>query len=163
VIVIADTSVILNLCCVEQEKLLPALFQQVVIPPAVRLEFQRAAHIYTRFAGLTLPDWIREQPPREIPEAIRRAAYLDAGEIAAIALALEMSADAVLIDETAGRRAARDLGLTTIGVVGILVRARQTGILPAIEPVFEQLNQKANFWLAPEIREEALRSVGEAS
>lgn len=161
-IVIADTSVILNLCCVQQQELLPALFQKVVIPPAVRLEFERATLSYPRFAELLLPAWILEQRPRSIPESIRRTPHLDAGEIAAIALALEVSADALLIDETEGRRAARQLGLTTIGVVGILVRARVTGLLPAIAPLFDQLEQKANFWLAPEIRLEALRAAGES-
>lgn len=112
---------------------------------------------------MTLPVWIREQPPQKIPEAIHHSPHLDAGEIAAIALALETTADAVLIDETEGRRVARQLGLTTIGVAGILVRARLAGLLPSIAPVFEQLEQKANFWLAPEIRAEALRAAGEAA
>ena len=127
----------------------------------VRQEFERAVRSYTRFAGLVLPIWVREQPPRVIPEAVRCAPHLDAGEIAAIALALEIAADAVLMDETEGRRAARQLGLTTIGVAGILVRARAGGLLTAIGPVFEQLEQKANFWLGPQIRAEALRTVGE--
>jgi predicted nucleic acid-binding protein len=138
------------------------MFRQVVIPPDVRIEFERAARLYPRFSGLILPAWIREQPVRSIPETLRRARHLDAGEIAAIALAVETSADAVLIDETEGRRAARQLGLTTIGVAGILVRARQAGLLSTIAPVFDQLEQKANFWLAPEIRDEALRAVGES-
>jgi predicted nucleic acid-binding protein len=161
VIVIADTSVILNLCCVQQHELLQALFSRVLIPPAVRLEFERAAAVYPRFEGATLPAWIQEQAPKTIPESLRRAPHLDAGEIAALALALETAADAVLIDELEGRRAARRLGVTAIGVAGILVRARQSGLLPAIAPLFKQLEEKANFWLAPEIRAEALRLVGE--
>lgn len=68
---------------------------------------------------------------------------------------------AVLIDETAGRRTARQLGLTTIGVAGILVRASQAPLLSAIAPVLKELEQKANFWLAPDIRAEVLRLVGE--
>jgi hypothetical protein len=161
VIVIADTSVILSLCCVQQEELLPALFQEIIVPPEVREEFERASHSYPRFAGLKMPAWVREQKPLVIPEPIRRAPHLDRGEVAAIALALEIAADAVLLDETAGRRAARQLGLTTIGVAGILVRARLVGLLRAIAPVFDQLEQKANFWLGPEVRAAALQSAGE--
>ena len=82
---------------------------------------------------------------------------------AAIALALELAADAVLIDETIGREAARQHGLTIIGVLGVLVRARLTGRLPVISPVMDELERKANFWVTPEIRREALRLVGEAS
>lgn len=159
--VIADTSVILNLCCVQQQELLRALFREVIVPPEVSQEFARAAEAYPRFVGLTMPTWIRQQPPRVIPETIRHAPRLDAGEIAAIALALEITADAVLIDEADGRRTARQLGLTTIGVAGILVRARMAGLLPAIAPIFDQLEQKANFWLAPAVRADALRTAGE--
>ncbi|HXC37177.1 MAG TPA: DUF3368 domain-containing protein [Candidatus Acidoferrales bacterium] len=160
--VIADTSVILNLCCVQQQELLRAIFREVIVPPEVSWEFARATSAYPRFAGLSMPEWIRQQPPRAIPEAVRSVSKLDPGEIAAIALALEITADALLIDEAEGRRAARQLGLTTIGVAGILVRARMSGLLPAIAPIFDQLEQKANFWLALHIRAEALRSVGEA-
>lgn len=160
-IVIGDTSVILNLCCVRQQELLQALFREILVPPEVRLEFERAAQVYPRFAGLVMPPWIRVQRPRAIPDAVRHAPRLDTGEIAAIALALEITADALLIDETDGRRAARQLGLRTIGVAGILVRARAAGLLPTIGPVLEQLEQTANFWLAPTLRAELLRSVGE--
>ncbi|HEY1787871.1 MAG TPA: DUF3368 domain-containing protein [Verrucomicrobiae bacterium] len=159
--VIADTSVILNLCCIQQQELLQTLFREVIVPPEVSQEFIRAARVYPRFVGLTIPSWIRQQQPRAIPESLRITPHLDLGEIAAIALALEIAADAILIDETSGRRAARQLGLTALGIVGILVRARIAGVLPAITPVFLQLEQKANFWLAPEVRADALRIVGE--
>jgi predicted nucleic acid-binding protein len=163
VIVIGDTSVILNLCCVQQQNLLQILFTRILVPPDVRLEFHRAAAVYPRFHGLVLPTWTKAQAPQTIPEDLRRNPHLDSGEIAALALALEIDADAVLIDETEGRRAARRLGVTAIGVAGILVRARQSDLLPAIAPVFKQLEEDANFWLAPEIRAEALRIVGEVS
>jgi hypothetical protein len=161
VTVIADTSVILNLCCIQQQELLREIFHEVIVPPEVNQEFVRAARAYPRFAGLTMPAWILQRAPKTIPESVRGRPTLDLGEIAAIALALEIEADAVLIDEADGRRAARQVGLTTIGVVGILVRARMAGLLPAIAPIFDQLQQKANFWLAPHVQADALRSVGE--
>jgi uncharacterized protein len=162
VIVVADTSVILNLCCVQEQDLLPALFQHVIITSAVRVEFERAAIVYPRFAGLTLPTWISERQPRVISDQLLRTPDLDTGEITAIALALELQADAVLIDETNGRRVARQFGVTPIGVVGILVTARQRGFLRALGPVFAKLEHKANFWLSVEIRAESLRAVGES-
>jgi uncharacterized protein len=163
VIVVADTSVILNLCCVGQHDLLSSMFREVVIPPEVQQEFERAACTYPRFAKLTVPAWIRQQQPQALPQSLLRVPNLDAGETAAIALALELAADAVLIDETIGRQVACQHGLTTIGLLGILIRARQFGLLPAITPVVNDLERKANFWLKPEIRLEALRLVGEAN
>ena len=83
-IVVADTSVILNLCCVEQQELLLSLFSDVLIPPEVRMEFERAATVFPRFAGLTVPNWAREQAPRAVPPSLRQVANLDPGETAAI-------------------------------------------------------------------------------
>jgi len=61
-IVIADTSVILNLCCVGQAHLLPSLFHQVWIPDEVRIEFERLSLHQPRFQGPCLPDWALIQP-----------------------------------------------------------------------------------------------------
>jgi predicted nucleic acid-binding protein len=58
VIVVADTSVVLNLCCVRQETLLSALFGRVLVPAEVAAEFSRLVRADVRFAGLTLPAWI---------------------------------------------------------------------------------------------------------
>jgi|SRR5258705_5406935 len=81
------------------------------------------------FAGLSVPKWVQEQAPKSVPESLGRDTRLDPGEMAAIALALELKADAVLIDETDGRQAARRHGLATIGVLGVLVRARLREVL----------------------------------
>ena len=54
-IVVADTSVVLNLCRVRHEHLLPALFGRVLIPTDVASEFSRLAGTDARFAGLILP------------------------------------------------------------------------------------------------------------
>ena len=161
-IVVADTSVILNLCCVGQQELLPPLFGEIFIPPEVKHEFERASRAYARFAWVAVPTWIREQRPVSVPSSLQQNAHLDAGEIAAIALALELAASALLIDEAEGRQAARRQGLTVIGTLGVLVRARQSGLLQAIAPILDQLEHQANFWIAVEIRAEALRLVGEA-
>jgi len=101
VIVVADTSIILNLCCVRQIDLLPKLFRDVVIPPEVAAEFHRLTAEIPRFIGLALLAWIRQQPCGPIPEPLRSQA-LDSGETAALALALEIRADAVLVDERRG-------------------------------------------------------------
>jgi len=161
-IVVADTSVILNLCCVSQQELLPLLFGDIFIPPEVRQEFERAARSHSRFSGLVLPSWLLVRPALSIPENLRRIPGLDSGETAAIALALELGAHVVLIDELAGRRAVHVFGMLPIGVLGILVRARRAGRIAAIASVIDQLESKANFWVTPDLRREALRLSGES-
>ena len=160
-IVVADTSVILNLCCVEQAHLLPALFHEVLIPDEVRVEFERLSVHQPRFQDLRLPDWAHIQPAAPVSAALAAIANLHAGETAALALALNGHADAVLMDESAGRRAAQLLGLPVIGVLGVLLQARRSGLLPAVKPVLQRLAAEAGFWLSPVLVEEVLRKCGE--
>ena len=97
-----------------------------------------------------------------IPERILRRANLDRGETEALALALTIHADAVLIDESTGRAAAIEFGLTPIGVLGILVRAKRHGHLAAVSPVVDALLARANFRASAELVSEVLRLAGES-
>jgi len=130
VIVVADTSVPINLCHVGQGGLFQQLFHEVFIPPEVAAEFDRLAGKVVRFAGLKLPPEIKLQSPSSPPEAVRTASGLDSGE-AALSLAVEIHAEAVLIDERRGHEVAVQLGLRTIGILGILLCAKAAGFLPA--------------------------------
>lgn len=160
-IVIADTSVILNLCCVGQEHLLPSLFHQVWIPDEVRIEFERLSVHQPRFQGLRLPDWALIQPAAPVSAQLAALPNLHAGETAALALALQSHADAVLMDESAGRRAAQQLGLSVIGVLGVLLQAHRSGLLLEIKPVLRRLEAEAGFWLSPVLVQEVLKKCGE--
>lgn len=160
-IVVADTSVLLNLCRIGQVELLARLFREVVIPPEVAAEFGRLAGQTARFRGLTLPAWVRQRQPTTVPAVVRRAVGLDSGETAAIALALEIQADALLVDERRGHQVAVELGIKTIGILGILLQAKRSGLLPAVRPCLDQLKQEAGFWIAPTLRARVLKLAGE--
>jgi len=161
VIVVADTSVLINLCRVGQGGLLTSLFLEVVIPPAVAAEFVALTLSAPRFSGLNLPAGIREQSPVTLLPAVRGAKGLDPGEAAALSLAVEIHADAILIDERRGHEIALQLGLHTIGLLGILLRAKAVGILPQIAPVIAELERDAGFWISKKLREEVLKLAGE--
>lgn len=160
-IVVADTSVLINLCRVGQGGLFRRLFLEVVIPPEVAAEFVALTLSLPRFSGLTLPAGIREQSPTALLPAVRAAEGLDAGEAAALSLAVQIHADAVLIDERRGHEVALQLGLHTIGLLGILLRAKMVGIVPKIAPVLEMLERDAGFWISDKLRREVLRLAGE--
>jgi hypothetical protein len=139
VIVVADTSVILNLCRIQHERLLPQLFGRVVVPEEVASEFSRLCAAEIRFTGLGLPTWIQVQPsPQPIPDLVRTA-HLDAGETAAIALGLSLVADALPIDERLGREVANRLGLRTIGILGVLLESHRRGLIPEVKAVLDRL------------------------
>jgi predicted nucleic acid-binding protein len=74
---------------------------------------------------------------------------LDSGERAAIALALDWKADLLLMDERAGAKEARRLGLTVTGTLGVLVRGAERRFIK-LAPALEKLRH-TNFRVAPEI------------
>ncbi len=160
-IVVADTSVILNLCCVQHEHLLQQLFKRVLIPNEVADEFVSLTKVQKRFSGLILPPWIEIlSAPKSYPvEAIE--AELDAGEAAAIALFLKQKADALLIDEKIGRKVAIKLGVRTVGILGILSDAKNDNLISSVKILLERLEHEANFWISRELRLQVLQLAGE--
>ena len=78
-----------------------------------------------------------------------------------MALALEMRADAVLIDERLGRRVARTLGLRVTGLLGTLILAKQRGHLEAVKPVIEELRTRAGCWFDDALIADVINAAGE--
>jgi len=161
VIVVADTSVFLNLCCIQREDLLSRLYAEVFAPPKVRDEFVSAVEHYSRFQGLAFPSWVRLQEPSQPLSAVAPWARLDPGESAAIALAAELRADLILVDEARGRAVARRLGLRCAGILAVLLDAKAQRIIAAVTPLVDELQQLPRFWLSPETRAFVLRRAGE--
>jgi len=161
VIVVADTSILINLCRVGQGHLPVAIFHDVVIPPEVMAEFLRLAGNVPRFTSLKLPAGIRLQKHSTMVPAVQAANGLDAGESAALSLAVEIQADAILLDERRGYEIARTLKLPTIGILGILLRAKATGMIPSVLPIMDALQRDAGFWISEPLRQQVLRLAGE--
>lgn len=161
-IVVTDTSVILNLCLIGRENLLPSLFGAIVAPAAVVIEFERLAALDWRFRGLLFPAFIEQSGPGGILPSLVAMKRLQAGEIAALSLAVQRKADAVLMDELAGRAAAAALGLKPIGLLGVLLEAKERALIPALKPLLDRLENEAEFWISASLRDHILNAAGEA-
>jgi predicted nucleic acid-binding protein len=160
-IVVADTSVILNLCRIQHEYLLQQLFQRVLIPAEVAGEFARLTKIQKRFSGLVLPDWIEILPaPKSFPTEVIEA-QLDIGESAAIALCLSQKANVLLIDEKIGREVAARLGIRIVGIAGVLVGAKNEKLISSVKVILNRLDAEANFWISWDLRLQVLQLAGE--
>jgi predicted nucleic acid-binding protein len=86
---------------------------------------------------------------------------LHPGESEAIALALELKADRLLIDERDGRNMARQLGLPLTGALGVLLRAKRDGQVKTLKPEIAALKTKARFFISPTLEASLLAKAGE--
>jgi predicted nucleic acid-binding protein len=87
---------------------------------------------------------------------------LDAGEAEAIALALEVGADLLLMDERLGRETARYLGVRYVGLIGVLIAAKRSGLIGAIKSRLDRLRDGAGFRVSDELYARVLQDEGEA-
>ena len=105
--------------------------------------------------------WLRVEEVKGRPFVQVLQRDLDKGEAEAIALALEVNAEWILLDEREGRRVAKSLGLRVTGVVGILLRAWREGKLPSLKGAIEELREKAGFHIGAELVADILRESQE--
>ncbi|MBI5388525.1 MAG: DUF3368 domain-containing protein, partial [Verrucomicrobia bacterium] len=133
----------------------------VSIPPAVARELSALSHPEAKaYISAALADgWLVVETPAPSPP--RRPFPLDAGETEAIALALSLGADVLLMDEKRGREAARHYGLTVAGALGELLHARQTGLLSDLRREIRRWRTEAGFFVDAEIEQFLLSQAGE--
>jgi predicted nucleic acid-binding protein len=112
-------------------------------------------------AEVKAADWIqvREVANKNLVRALRHD--LDAGEAEAIALAVEVNADLLLMDERLGRATAQHLGLRYIGLIGVLVIARQRKLIAEIKPDLDRLRQVAGFYISESLYNRVLKDAAE--
>ena len=127
--VVSDTSTLCYLILIEETQLLPKLFAGVVIPPAVRDELAHPdAPGMVRNWISSPPAWLSVGNAPEDTED-REIQRLDRGEREAILLAEKTDADLLLLDDRKARELARDRGLSIIGLIGVLDRAIEKGLV----------------------------------
>lgn len=145
--VVIDSTCLIGLERINQLNLLSAFFDPIIIPPEVEREF-----------GSSLSQF-RVEPPSDQTLVAALKMMLDDGEAEAIALASERKCR-IILDDRRARSVAAHLGLTFIGTVGILVKAKHEGIIPALKPLLNEL-EHSGFYLNAALKDEALRLAGE--
>jgi uncharacterized protein len=155
-IVVSDTSALSNLALVEHLWLLKAIYQTVIIPDIVASELAAASNPI--IPAILQLGWIQTQflTNSQLANQLQQDRGLDAGEANAIALALELQADDLLIDERLGRQEAIRLGLSIIGILGILLVAKQRSLIPQVQPVMDALINQAGFRVSPPLYQRIL-------
>jgi predicted nucleic acid-binding protein len=160
---VSDTSVLSSLASLGRIDLLEKQFGEVSIPAAVRQELHRhphpqAAQILRKAIDL---EKIKVRSAINLPMVAALMRTLDRGEAEAIALASEMGADFLLVDEREGREFARRMGLRITGTLGVLRKAKADGDIPSLKAALATLREECAFSLAPDLVARALQDAGE--
>jgi predicted nucleic acid-binding protein len=160
-IVVSNTSPLTNLAAIGQFDLLHRLYGRVHIAEGVWEELNAGGRRWPGRYEVAAANWIERRPVqnRWLVTALQRD--LDRGEAETIALALELGAEVVLLDEREGRRVAQRLGLRVVGVVGILLEAKSNGAITAVRPYLDSLRHTAGFYLDDALYSHALLLAGE--
>lgn len=160
-IVVSNTSPLTNLAAIGQFDLLHQLYGEITIAEGVWAELNADGHEWPRRTETANAQWIQR---RVVGDQVRVAVLLrdlDRGEAESIALALEIGADLVLLDEQDGRHMAQRLGLRVIGVVGMLLEAKAKGLIDQLRPQLDSLRWTANFYLSDAIYQAVLTMANE--
>jgi hypothetical protein len=162
-IVVSNTSPIFYLSTISPLDLLYQLYEKIFIPRAVFNEITHVGNTDISAVAVPFTDWIKIQAATD-QEFIRRLrSTLDPGEAEAIALAVELKADRILIDERMGRAVATQVGLQVTGVLGVLIAAKRNNLIQEVKPLLEALIEQVGFWIDTQLYIEILRAVGESA
>ncbi len=148
-VIIADTSCLIVLTKIGELDLMHKLYQRVTITHDVLLEY-----------GLDLPSWMEVQQVNDKYRQQLLEMQLGKGEASAIALALETDDPIVILDDWKARIIAERLGVTVTGTIGVLIKAKHTGIIPSIKPFLYKIRE-TNFRISEELEQIALREANE--
>ena len=150
--VVSNSSPLIALARIQRLDLVPAILTSALIPPAVAREISPSVPV--------LPNWLKVQAATRALSVGTSRGRLGDGEWEAIALAVELGASAILIDDRPARRLAQAAGLNVIGTLGLLLEAKRAGHVTTIRAELDKLLE-TSFFLSQELYDQLLRVAEE--
>lgn len=148
-IIITDTSCFIILDKIGALEILHRTFKNIITTPEIQQEF-----------GAELPLWVEIRPVQNTTLKEVFQSTVDRGEASAIVLAMETSNAILMIDDLKGRKLATRMALSFMGTLGLLVKAKEYGVIPAIKPYVEKI-QATDFRVSPSLIDLVLERAGE--
>lgn len=148
-VVVSDTSCFIALTNIEGLSLLQKLYKQIYTTSIVIKEF-----------GDKLPNWVKLIEVEDLQKQKLLEFQIDKGEASAVVMALEQSADLIIVDDNKARLVAKKLGLQVTGTLGIIIKAKKAGVITSAKPLLENL-RRTNFRISDDLLNEALMLAGE--
>jgi len=158
---VCDTTLLLYLGRIGQADLLPALFEPIVVPEVVVSELDMGRLVRRDSINPRRLNWITTVPVPQSDMDALPPNRLGIGERAVIAYARSHSAYLAGLDDHQARQLAERIGLTVVGTIGVLLKAKQASLIPAIRAPLDAV-QSEGFRLGIDLYQDVLRLAGEA-
>lgn len=143
--IVVNSTPLIALAKVNMLELLKEMYGQVIIPEAVYREVMEKNDVAAQRVEAAL-EWMDVRKVDPILERRMYRAKLHDGEVEVMLLAQSIGADAVIIDDGAARKTAEYLELPLTGTLGIMIKAKQRGLLDAVMPVVQQMEQNGIYF-----------------
>jgi len=148
-IIISDTSCLVLLDKIGHLELLKSCYSTVYITREIQAEY-----------GNKLPTWVIVEQPKDASLQKTLEQVLDIGEASALALAMEKQNSTIILDDLRARKVAKSLNLKITGTLGMLVKAKQDGVIDKVKPLIEEL-RKTDFRASDNVIKKILDVCGE--
>lgn len=148
-IIVSDTSCLVLLDKLGLLTLLRELFGEIAITPEIEAEY-----------GQALPSWIKIVSAKDKNYQKILETKIDVGEASAIALALEQKDCLLILDDNKARKTAISLGIDYTGTLGLIIEAKEAGLLAQVKPILEQI-KKTDFRISESLEKKVLKLTGE--
>lgn len=142
--IVSNTTPIIALLKINKIELLEALFNKIIIPEAVYNEVVCKNSEQDEIKQFIKCKFIKKKTVKNelAVKLMRNQVGLDAGESEAIVLADENKESILIMDELKGRRVALEMGLKVTGTLGILLKAKQKGLVKSLKPLLDEMIEK---------------------
>lgn len=157
--VVVNSTPLIILCGIGRLDILKEMYQEIYIPVAVFREVTAKndlACAQLRSAGV----WIHIEQIQDYREKKMYKAKLHDGEVEVMILAQEQEADLVILDDNAAKKTAKYLGLTVTGTLGVLIKAKQQGIIETVRPLLTEMRRNG-FYVSSMVEYMVLEQAGE--
>lgn len=160
-ILVLDSSALITLARIGRLHLLRGFADEVVIPHAVYDEVVRRGSGRPGQTEIAHASWISHRRIRDRAARGRLETELGHGEAEAIVLAKELAADFVILDDARARQIAESQGLRVTGLLGLLLLAKERGLVEAVKPVLDEM-VNAGFYVADAVYQDVIDAAGES-
>ena len=158
--IVCDTSLLLYLGRIKKVTILPALYKEVYVPEKVALELDAGRLLRADTIDPLMLDWVNVVSVSEKEIHTLPPNQLGIGEQSVIAYTKINPEYLAGLDDRLARLFAEQLGIKVVGMIGVLLKAKNKGLLPSLCPLLESVHAHG-FRMSKELYQEALSLAGE--